>query len=125
MTRQSITLPEHIAAPYFCEDKTDFQKLLFAEAKAQSHDTEETIMFIIGARILLHEYLSLVLSGKMEPYKLDDEFVKKEAKGFKDTIHLVNEEFAKYGVPLVEGEDGKMNIDYEALHKKIEEGDNE
>ena len=29
MTRQSITLPEYIAAPYFCEDKTDFQKYLF------------------------------------------------------------------------------------------------
>ena len=121
MTRPSIQVNENLANPYFCEDKTDFHKLLYGQIKAASHSKEDEVFMAVGLRIICHEYLALILSEKMNPYEIDDEWVKKETPGFKEMIHLVNDEFATLGVPLKEGENGKLDIDYDTFNKEFED----
>ena len=123
MTRPSIQIEEQIADPYFCETKGDFHKLCIATCKLYSNNPEEAQLFATGLRIILHEYLALVLSQKMKPYEMDKEWVKNELDGFKGTIACMNEYFAKIGVPMYEGENGKMEIDYKKIQEEAEEED--
>lgn len=109
-----------LEAPAFCEDKSDFCKLLISTVKAASGDDyEDAAFFTMGMRIICHEYLALVLSGKMEPFSLPEEFVKKERDHFHDIMHLENEMLQKGGVPLKEGENGKVEIDIEEIKRRV------
>lgn len=117
MTKPRIQIEEQIADPYFCETEGDFHKLCLAACRAHSEDPEEAQIFVTELRVLLHEYLALVLSQKMRPYEMSKEWVEHEMGGFKDTIACVNEFFTEIGLPMYEGENGKMEIDY----KKIQE----
>lgn len=125
MARPSITMPDHIADPYFCEDKEDFYKLCLSECRAHSRDTEDMTMYMIGLRIVLHEYLALVLSKKMEPYEEDEAWVENEREGFKGMIDMINEYYAGIGVPIREGENGRIKVDYKKLKEMIEDRDGE
>ena len=117
MARPNIKIEEQIADPYFCENEGDFHKLCVASCKVHSNDLEEAQLYVTGLRVILHEYLALVLSQKMKPYEMDKEWVEHEKDGFKGTIACMNEYFTKIGIPMYEGENGKMELDY----KKIQE----
>ena len=123
MTEQSIQIEKQIADTYFCETEGDFHKLCIATCKLYADTPEEAEIFVTGLRVILHEYLALVLSQKMEPYEMDKEWVEREMDGFKGTIACMNEYFAKIGLPMYEGENGKMEIDYKKIKEDIEEND--
>ena len=86
MSRPSITVADRWAEPYFCEDKTDFHKLLLGTISSLSLDATETAMLAMGLRIVCHEYLALVLSEKITPYEMGEDWVKKELPGFKEMV---------------------------------------
>lgn len=118
--KSTVKLPVEIAEPSFCENESEFYKIFVSQVKVASNgDTEEAMFFTMGIRILCHEYLALVLSGKMEPFTLPNEFVEREKKFFRDLIHFENEMMQKAGVPLKEGEDGKVDIDIEELKRRV------
>lgn len=123
MARPSIQIEDQIADPYFCETEGDFHKLCLAECRAHTGTSEDAVMFATGLRVLLHEYLALVLSQKMKPYEMDKEWVEREMDGFKGTIACMNEYFAKIGLPMYEGRNGKMEIDYKKIKEEFEEED--
>ena len=123
MTRPSIQIEEQIADPYFCETEGDFHKLCVATCKLYADNSEEASIFAIGLRVILHEYLALVLSQKMKPYEMDKEWVERELEGFRGTIACMNEYFTKIGVPMYEGENGKMEIDYKKIQEEFEKED--
>lgn len=120
MTKPSIQIEEQIADPYFCETEGDFHKLCVAMCRAHANTSEDATMFVIGLRTILHEYLALVLSEKMKPYEMDKEWVEKEMDGFKGTIAYMNEYFTEIGMPMYEGENGKMEIDYKKIQEEFE-----
>ena len=118
--KSTVKLPVEIAEPSFCENESEFYKIFVSQVKVASNgDPEEAMFFTMGIRILCHEYLALVLSGKMEPLTLSDEFVEREKKFFREVIHLENEMMQKAGVPLKEGRDGKVDIDIEELKRRV------
>ena len=123
MARPSIQIEEQLADPYFCETEGDFHKLCVASCRVHSKDPEEAQLYVTGLRVILHEYLALVLSKKMKPYEMDKEWVEHEKDGFKGTIACMNEYFMKIGLPMYEGKNGKMEIDYKKLQEEFEEED--
>lgn len=123
MARPSIQIEDQIADPYFCETEGDFHKLCIAACRVHSDDPEEAQVFVTGLRVILHEYLALVLSQKMKPYEMDKEWVENEMDGFKGTIAHMNEYFTKIGLPMYEGENGKMEIDYKKIQEEFEKED--
>lgn len=125
MARKPVTLPDKIADTHFCKDRDDFYKLVLAQIRAAADDPEEAAFLTTGIRLICHEYLALVLSKKLEPYDVPEEWVKREQSGFRATMDYINEFLAKTGIPLREGENGKVNIDYERLDKLKGELDGE
>lgn len=119
MTKKEIL--DRFAKPYFCEDIADFHKLMLAESKVHAPDPEEAQLFLVGIRVLLHDYLALVMSGKMAPYEMDEDFVEREQGAFREVMNYVNADLMQSDIPLVEGENGKLEVDYEKLRKKAEE----
>ena len=123
MARPSIRIEDQIADPYFCETESDFYKLCVATCRAHTNTSEDVMMFIVGLRTILHEYLALVLSEKMKPYEMDKEWVEKEMDGFKGMVDYMNEYFTKIGMPMYEGKDGKMEIDCKKIQEELDKED--
>lgn len=123
MTKPSIKIEEQIADPYFCETEGDFHKLCLAACRVHSDDPEEAQIFVTELRVILHEYLALVLSQKMRPYEMSKEWVEHEMDGFKSTISCMNEFLTEIGLPMYEGEKGKMEIDYKKIQEELEKED--
>lgn len=125
MSRPSITLPDQVAVPAFCENRDDFYKMSLSMARVWADDSREELEFVaFGVRLLLHEYLALVCSGKMEPYILDPAVKKNELEGFKEMINHLNQWLTELGVPMREGEGGKVEFDYKALDEIIKRREN-
>ena len=103
--------------PAFCQDQTDFHKLFFGITRAGCDDSEEIPFFLFGVRLLLHEYLALVLRGDLEPYEISEGVKQAELDGFKDFIANINEQLVKAGIPTKE-EGGKIVFDYEEITKR-------
>lgn len=126
MSRPSITLPDQVAEPAFCENRDDFYKMVFSMARVWADDSREELPFVaFGVKLLLHEYLALVCSGKMEPYLLDPAIKKNEMEGFKEMINHSNQWLTDIGVPMREGENGKVEFDYGAIDELMRRRDGE
>lgn len=124
MSRPSITLPDQVAEPAFCENRDDFYKMVISMARVWADDNREELEFVtFGVRLLLHEYLALVCSGKMKPYILDPAFKENELEGFKEMINHSNQWLTSLGVPMREGENGKVEFDYGAIDEVIRRRD--
>ena len=117
---RKLELPADTGTPYFCEDQSDFHKLILGHVEALCEDAEEAAFLTMGTRIICHEYLALVLSGQMGPYQMDSKRVDMNKEGFRNMIHAMNERLVARGVPMKEGEGGKVEIDYEQIHKDVE-----
>lgn len=125
MSRPSITLPDQAAEPAFCENQDDFYKMVLSMTRVWADDSREEMPFVtFGIKLLLHEYLALVCSGKMEPYLLDPAVKEKELEGFKEMINYQNQWLTNIGVPMKEGENGKVEFDYKALDEIIKRREN-
>jgi hypothetical protein len=105
--------------PAFIENESDFYKVLISLIKIMSKgDYNDAEFFTMGMRILCHEYLALVLAGKMEPFTLPEDFVEREKETFKDLINYQNMMLQKAGVPMFEGDKGKVEIDIEEMKRR-------
>lgn len=120
--QRKTELPRKVADTYFCEDAGDFHKLILGHVEALCDNTEDAAFLTMGTRIICHEYLALVLTGKLGPYEMNDEWVKMNKEGFKDMIHTINERLVARGVPTKEGEGGKVEIDYDKIKEDVEKG---
>lgn len=118
--QQRTTLPRQVANTYFCEDQSDFHKLVLSHVEALCDNTEDASLMAMGIRIVCHEYLALVLSGQMDPYQMDSKWVDMNKKDFRDMIHTMNEKLVDRGVPMREGDNGKVEIDYNQIRKDVE-----
>lgn len=120
-----IRLPVEAATPSFCESQDDFYKMVFSMAKVWADNCQEDMSFVtFGIKLLLHEYFALVCSGRMSPYLIDDDIKKQEIEAFKEMINYQNEWLTNIGVPMKEGEGGKVEFDYEALDELIKRREN-
>lgn len=104
-----------------CESQSEFYKMMLSQIKIFSDgDVEKAAFATMGLRILLSDYLILVLQGKMKPIFLSEEFIKKEKDGFRSLMNLENMLLQKAGVPLKEN-NGKVEIDFETFSKLVGE----
>ena len=108
-----------LEGPAFIENESDFYKVLISMVKIMSKgDYDDAEFFTMGMRIICHEYLALVLAGKMDPFTLPKEFVEREKETFKDLINFENVMLQKAGVPMFEGEHGKVEIDVKEMKRR-------
>ena len=119
--RRKLELPRDTGTPYFCEGQSDFHKLVLGHVEVLCDNTEDAAFLTMGTRIICHEYLALILSGQMNPYQMDSKWVDMNKKGFREMINTINERLVARGVPMKEGEGGKVEIDYEQIHKDVED----
>lgn len=120
MDRFKTIYGEKIEGPAFMENESDFYKVMVSLVKIMSKgDHDDAAFYTLGLRILLHDYFALVLTGKMTPLTLPDDFVKREKETFKELINFENMMFQKAGVPMFEGDNGKMEIDIEELKRRV------
>ncbi len=114
-----------IATPLVCRDKDDFTKYFFSLAKVITRPPEEAsdkdnVEFMIeGMQILCHEYLALVLNGKIEPYNIEygsEKDRRESIAAFRQCMLEITERMMKSGVKMNE-DDGRYKIDFEDLLK--------
>lgn len=117
---KKIQLPVEAATPAFCENQDDFYKMVFAMARVWADECGEEMSFVtFGIKLLLHEYFALVCSGRMKPYLIEEDIKEQEIEGFKEMINFQNQWLTNIGVPMKEGEHGKVEFDYDALDEMI------
>ena len=117
-TETKIHIPVNAGKPALCQDQSDFHKLFLGITRAECDDPEDIPFFLFGLRLLLHEYLALVLTGKLPPYQIADEVAQAELEGFKEFINHINLELTKMGIPTKE-EDGKIVFDYDKINQEM------
>ena len=121
--KQELKLNERALNPMFCESGDEFIKLTFMTLMSFAGDPEIDVDHMtLGIRVLLHEYLAMVLRGEIEPYVFDDNFIESEKSGFKQAMSLANYALAMAGVDTIETEGGKIEIDYDKLMKLFGHG---
>ena len=108
-----IDFPEDVKRPAFCKNGDDFNKLFYAMITSVSDDAEEASAYVLGFRSLLHDYLALNLSGELKPYRISEEDIAHNRQDFEDLINEINFRLIKEKVPMKEGKNGKMEIDYD------------
>lgn len=116
----SITLDDSLRKPHLCEDETDFYKFMLFIVEGMAEDQEEADSLIVAMKVLLHEYLALVLSEKISPYAGDgpDE---ETIKAFREAMTGVTKMMIDLGIPMVETDNGKLTVDMDAVKKKLKE----
>lgn len=116
---------EEYKKPYFCENKSDFHKMCLAAIKIWMAGIDDPEFLTLNLRVMFHEYLAMVLSGEIQPYAMPEEWVAEESDGFKSLMNSINETMIDIGFPIKEGEEGKVEIDYDAFNKIVEDMRNE
>ena len=117
-----VTLPDKYYEPMFCREPDDFALMVLQIIKstyaASDEDPDEFLSFLtLSVKIICHEYLACVLSGKFSPYDFGDTFAEREYEDFRKVILEAKEEALKAGVPMIE-KDGKYVLDVEELNKR-------
>ena len=109
--------------PMFCKEQDDFPLMVMQISKAlwanQDDTPDEFFAFLtMSIKIICHEYLASVLSGRIEPYEFDTDFKEHEYESFRNTILSAKESIIKAGAPMKEV-DGKYVLDTEELMKGV------
>lgn len=102
-------LSEDVTIPRFCQDMDDFCKYYLAVTTVYDDIEQKTI----GIKLLLHEYLALVLAGKIPPYATETP-TEDVQDAFRGVMMAVTERVTKANLPMKE-EDGKMKIDEDKI----------
>lgn len=113
-------IPASCKKPAYCRDKDDFHKFFFSFVRMSSDNTEEVCADVCAMRALLHDYLALVISGKMKPYIVSEEEIARNEKDFQEFICEMNTILSTGGVPLEEDGSGRMRINYEKMDLGLE-----
>lgn len=127
----TLAFSKEIVEPLFCRDVDDFTKYFLSLANIFANqdngkDKKENIEFFIDSiKYILHEYLSLVLNGKLDPYKMSfgsDEDKKACVGMFREGMMEITMKMMEHGVPFKECEDGRSRIMFDKLKKEFEDG---
>lgn len=93
----------NICEPYFCRDASDFAMVTFA----CTIDDDVT-----GIKILCHEYLALLLQGKINPYTSAAPPTEAEKKDFRE---FCTNTLAKFPDLVKEDKDGSVRLDFDKI----------
>lgn len=121
---------EEVNTPFMCNDEDEFTKSLFIITvtipnmlkMGKISEVEASAMYVDMFKMMAHDYLALAMSGKMPMYEFsgkDGEEYKDIRKIFEDSLSNLNVQLAMSGVPVHEGDNGKLVIDYEKMHKEL------
>lgn len=111
------TLKGKDLTPQLCDNEHEFYKFYALLTTMMSPDGDDRMFFSVGVRILLHEYLALVVGGKMDPYELG--FADKDDKErFKMAMAKYTEILQEMGVPFKEEDNGVMAFDYDEVARR-------
>lgn len=136
MVAVTTNKPKSVTEPFMAKDEDEFIKSLFVVATTipvmikdgRIDETEATIMFVDMFKMMAHDYHALAMAGKIGEYEFDKNDPKCEfhemRKMFEDSLSRLTICLAQDGVPVVEGENGKLKIDYEKMHEMHAKGEN-
>lgn len=108
-----IDLPEDVKKPAYCKNGDDFNKLFYAMVVSIADDMEDIEAYVLGFRALLHDYMALNLTEKLKPYRISEEEIARNRQDFEDLINEINFRLIQEKVPMKEGKNGKLEIDYD------------
>lgn len=100
-----------VEKPLFCQDVDDFYKLAFGTIVTA--EDQSIGAMTVGMKIILHDYLALILQGGFSPIILSQPPAWFQER-FRETILAVTEQLQKADIPMKE-EDGKMKVDAVAI----------
>ena len=127
--KKIVRLSKDSVEPLVCKDRDDFTKFFFSlaamfaennSAISDENDKDNMGFVIESMQLLMHEYMSLVFKGEMEPYNIkfgSDADKDESIKAFRQGMIEVTERLMKSGVPMEEN-DGKFGIMFDELKKK-------
>lgn len=111
-------LPKSVTTPAICRDADDFLKIIMVYVVASS--TEADIPGEIqadGLRSILHDYLALVLQGKVAPFEVTKD--KGEVEAFRELSLLITQRVMdNTDIPFKE-EDGRIKFDIPEMFKNL------
>lgn len=110
-------LNENVTTPRLCRDGDDLYKLLIG--LVTTAEDQSIGALVSGMRIVLHEYLALVLRGEFSPYEAP-EMPEDIAEAFRRAMFAVTQSSMEGGMPLKE-ENGKMVFDKEQIKRDMKE----
>lgn len=111
-------LPKTVTTPAICRDADDFLKfiMIYMFASSTGVDIPGEIQ-ADGLRGLLHDYLALVLQGKVAPFKVTKN--EGEVEAFRDVSILVTQRMMNNtDIPFKE-EDGRIKFDLPEMFKNL------
>lgn len=103
--------------PQFCENEHEFYNFYALLTTMISPDSDDRMFFSIGVRILLHEYLALVVGGKMDPYEVGS-VDREDKERFRMAMAKYTEILQEVGVPFKEEDNGVMAFDYDEVERR-------
>lgn len=110
-----LQVSENIVTPQVAKSEDDFLKLFMAEVMFQCENIDPSPDGYTGRiKSLLHDYLALVLTGKIKPYEVTMEGITNYAR---KTIQMMTQLCAKSGVPTKETDKGELEIDLDTIIK--------
>lgn len=111
-------LPKIVTTPAICRDADDLLKLIVVYIYASR--TEADIPGEVqadGLRSLLHDYLALVLQGKVAPFEVTKE--KGEVEAFREvSLFITQKMMDNTDIPFRE-EDGRIKFDLPEMFKDL------
>lgn len=107
---------ENIVTPQICTNEDEFVKMMLMEVLFQTDNVDPDPEQLVGRlKVFIHDYLALVLSGKLKPYEVYENGLSK--KHANDVIRKMGVLAGKVGVPIKETNEGKLELDFETIKK--------
>lgn len=111
-------LPKAVTTPAICRDADDFLKfiMVYVAASGAEIDIPGEIQ-ADGLRSLLHDYLALVLQGKVAPFEVTKD--KGEVEAFREVSLLITQRMMdNTDIPFKE-ENGRVKFDLPEMFKDL------
>jgi len=111
-------LPKSVTTPAYCRDADDFLKIImvYIFASKAGADIPGDVQ-ADGLRSVLHDYLALVLQGKVAPFEVTKD--EEEVEAFREVALLITQRMMdNTDVPFKE-EDGRVKFDLPEMFKDL------
>lgn len=111
-------LPKSVTTPAICRDADDFLKFIMIYVFTSSTDANiPGEVQADGLRSLLHDYLALVLQGKVAPFEVTKD--KGEVEAFREVaLRLTQRMMDNTDIPFKE-ENGRIKFDLPEMFKNL------
>lgn len=110
-----VQVSENIVIPQVAETEDEFLKLLLAEIMFQCENIDPSPDgYTRRIKSLLHDYLALVLTGKIKPYEVT---MTGKTNYARKVIQMMSQLCVKSGVPTKETDKGELEIDLDTIIK--------